>query len=258
VMGGESTSGPAAAIMIGAVVCVAAAIGGDNLQDLKAGYLVGATPWKQQVMLIVGVVASAFVMAPILNLLLNAYGIGPADPANPNSLLAPQATLMTSVAQGVFCLGSDDANCKALPWGMVGLGAIIGVGIIALDEYLRVSKANWRAPVLAVAVGIYLPLELATPIFLGGLVAWLAKRYSERKLAREQQEHNERTGMLFAAGLITGEALIGILMAIPIVLSSQPDVLAIADEPWGSVPGIILILALAYGLYRIGTMKKQP
>ncbi len=110
--GRQGGAGPAAAILIAAVVACAAAIAGDNLHDLKTGYLVGATPWKQQVMLMVGTMVSALVMAPVLNLLLNAYGIGPATPEHPQSLTAPQATLMQSVAEGVFNGG--------LPWLMVG------------------------------------------------------------------------------------------------------------------------------------------
>ena len=100
------------------MVCCAAAVGGDNLQDLKAGYLVGATPWKQQIMLGIGAFSCALVMAPVLNLLLKAYGIGAPTPEHPNALIAPQATLMASVAKGMF--GGD------LPWGMISIGAIIG------------------------------------------------------------------------------------------------------------------------------------
>src|SRR5690606_22409789 len=155
-LGPEATQGAAAAIMIGAVVCVAAAMGGDNLQDLKAGHIVGATPWKQQAMLAVGAMASALVMTPILNLLLQAYGFGPATPEQPNSLAAPQAMLMASVARGVF--GGD------LPWDMVGLGALIGVITVAFDQWLAKREAKFRVPVLAAAIGIYLPLELMTPI----------------------------------------------------------------------------------------------
>ena len=235
-MGAGASAGPAAAIMVGAVVCCAAAIGGDNLQDLKAGYIVGATPWRQQLMQAVGVLSAVLVMAPILNLLLLAYGIGAPTDAQPNALLAPQATLMASVAQGVFGTG--------LPWGMVWAGAVIGTVIIAVDEYLRRSGAAWRAPVLAVAVGIYLPLELSVPILAGGLIAHFA--------ARRQSSVAARHGLLFAAGLITGEALVGIFMAVPIVVSGDPDVIAM---PF-SVPtalGLAVILAVAAALYRVAT-----
>jgi serine/threonine protein kinase len=166
-----------------------------------------------------------------------------ASPAQPNSLLAPQATLMASVAQGVFGGG--------LPWVMVGFGAAIGVLIIALDEYLKASGAAWRAPVLAVAVGIYLPLELAVPIFAGGLVAHFAA--SRGRLAKDgNAEARLRNGVLVAAGLITGEALIGIFMAVPIVLSGDPNVIALAT----SVPtwiGLAVIATITAWIYRVAT-----
>ncbi len=239
-LGASAETGPVAAIMVGAVICCAAAIAGDNMQDLKAGYIVGATPWRQQVMQGIGVLSAVLLMAPILNLLLRAYGIGVPTEAHPNPLPAPQATLMASVAQGVFGGG--------LPWPMVAIGAGIGATIIAIDEWLKRSGSTWRAPVLAVAVGIYLPLELAVPIAIGGVLAHFTgggKSIAERG----------RTGMLFAAGLITGEALIGILMAIPIVLTSKPDVLALPfalPVPLATLLGIAVFLALAIALYRTG------
>jgi putative OPT family oligopeptide transporter len=241
-MGEEAVNGPAAAIMVGAVVCCAAAIAGDNLQDLKAGYIVGATPWKQQVMQGIGVVSAVLVMAPILNLLLQAYGIGVPTADQPDALLAPQATLMASVAEGVFGAG--------LPWGMIAAGAGVGAVIVALDEYLRMTDAAWRAPVLAVAVGIYLPLELSTAILLGGLIAYAANRRAEA--GDGDSALAKRNGMLFASGLITGEALIGIAMAIPIVLTGNPDVIAI-DGNLPSFVGLLVIAGLAGWLYRVGT-----
>lgn len=241
-MGGDATAGPAAAIMVGAVVCCAAAIAGDNLQDLKAGYLVGATPWRQQVMQAAGVLAAVLVMAPILNLLLQAYGIGAPTAAQPNALLAPQATLMASVAEGVFGAG--------LPWTMVAIGALIGVAIIALDEYLKATGASWRAPVLAVAVGIYLPLELATAILLGGLIAFYARRRTQA--SGVDPVVAQRNGMLFASGLITGEALIGIGMAVPIVLSGNPDIITLGLE-LPTIVGLLVIAALSTMLYKVAT-----
>jgi putative OPT family oligopeptide transporter len=240
-LGTSEGAGPAAAIMVGAVVCSAAAIGGDNLQDLKAGYIVGATPWRQQVMQAVGVVAAVVLMAPILNLLLNAYGIGAPTQERPNSLLAPQATLMASVAQGVFGGG--------LPWRMVFLGVGIGAVIIVVDEVLKARGSTWRAPVLAVAVGIYLPLELSIPILLGGIIAKIA---SHGQGTVEAPAKAGNVGVLFAAGLITGEALIGIFMAVPIVISGNPDVLALAVSIPASV-GLVVIAAIAYALYRVAT-----
>ena len=233
-IGGEEAVGPAGAIMVGAVVCCAAAIGGDNLQDLKAGYLLGATPWRQQLAQCLGVVAAVLVIAPILNLLLTAYGIGAPTDDHPNSLLAPQATLMASVANGVFGGG--------LPWDMIAWGAVIGIVVIGVDLYLARTGAAWRAPVLAVAVGIYLPLELEVPILLGGLIAEVTSRRAAVKGGRQ--------GLLFAAGLITGEALVGILMAIPIVLSRDANVFALPfDAP--SFLGLLAVGAVCVALYRV-------
>ncbi len=247
-MGGEAGIGPAAAILVGAVVCCAAAIAGDNLQDLKAGYIVGATPWRQQFMQCIGVLSAVLVMAPILNLLLQAYGIGARTPEQPNALLAPQATLMASVARGVFQGG--------LPWNMVASGAFIGAVIIAVDLRLKAIGSTWRAPVLAVAVGIYLPLELSVPIFVGGIVAEIARRYNAARAASEAEaERRQRFGMLFAAGLITGEALVGIFMAIPIVITSNPDVVAIAQEPLGPWPGLVVMAVLTFVLLRLSQAR---
>ncbi len=249
--GNTHSASAAAAIMIGAVVACAAAIAGDNLHDLKTGYIVGATPWKQQFMLIVGTVVSAVVMAPVLNLLLEAYGIGPVSAAHPQSLTAPQATLMASVAKGVFQGG--------LPWTMVIIGMVVAVIIIAFDLWLEKRGSEFRAPILAVAVGIYLPLELSVPIFLGGIISALIKKtLKSRKLDKDSDETKEieQRGMLISSGLITGEALVGILMAIPIVISGKSDVVAffgVHDYVW---PGIILILALMYAVYKFSIPKK--
>lgn len=247
-MGPQAGAGPAAAILIGAVVCSAAAIAGDNMQDLKCGYIVGATPWKQQVVQGVGVISAVLVMAPILNLLLKAYGIGVPTEETPNALLAPQATLMASVAKGVFGGG--------LPWSMVGIGVIVGAIIIAFDEILKVKGASFRAPVLAVAVGIYLPLELSVPIFFGGLVAHFAERFHAKNDSGEHGQHGLRMGMLFAAGLITGEALIGIFMAVPIVLAGDANVLALPESLHiGSIAGLVVVLALGAAMYRLATTR---
>jgi putative OPT family oligopeptide transporter len=245
-MGKGAALGPVAAIMIGAVVCCAACIGGDNLQDLKCGYIVGATPWKQQVMLAIGAASSALVMAPVLNLLLKAYGIGVPTAEHPDPLIAPQATLMASVAQGMF--GGH------LPWGMISIGAGIGVAVIAWDLWLKRRGAEFRAPVLAVAVGIYLPLELAVPIFAGGLLAWLVEKKLGVHGESPDAERAKRNGMLFAAGLITGEALMGIFIAVPIVTSGRADVIALpAALQFGGWLGLAIVGWLAVMLYRVGT-----
>lgn len=243
-MGKDSEAGPVAAIMIGAVVCCAACIAGDNLQDLKCGYIVGATPWRQQVMLGIGAASSALVMAPVLNLLAQAYGIGVPSETHPNPLLAPQATLMASVSKGLF--GGQ------LPWDMIAVGAVIGVAIIVLDEILKARGSSFRTPVLAVAVGIYLPLELMTPIFLGGLLAWVAERRLRRQgLDAAEIERRHRKGLLFAAGMITGEALMGIAIAVPIVTSGSADVLALpALWHFGEWLGLVVLAVLAGLLFK--------
>jgi putative OPT family oligopeptide transporter len=247
-LGPGAKIGPVAAIMIGAVVCCAACIAGDNLQDLKCGYLLGATPWRQQVMLAIGAISCALVMAPVLNLLAQAYGLGVPTPEHPNALRAPQATLMASVAQGMF--GGE------LPWTMVWIGAAVGAVIIALDEALKRSGKPYRAPVLAAAVGIYLPLELTVPIFLGGLLTYVVERRTDRPQSEEVRERLHRKGVLFSAGLITGEALMGILIAVPIVLAAKADVLAL-PKLWqlegvaGELLGLAMLTAIAFVLYRI-------
>jgi len=239
ILGGGSASGPASAILIGAVVCCAAAIAGDNMQDLKSGRIIGATPYKQQLMNIVGIMVAAAVMAPTLTLLLRAYGIGEPTPQHPNPLAAPQATLMAAVARGIFQGG--------LPLHMVGIGMVLAVLVILIDLELEHRGSVFRMPVLAMAIGIYLPLQLSTPIVFGGIIAWLTQRVRRTPEARAAAE---RSGVLFAAGLITGEALIGIAMAMPIVAFGRADVLAFWGVHEAHWPGIALLGVLLFGLYR--------
>ena len=251
-LGRESPIGAVAAIMIGAVVCCAAAVGGDNLQDLKAGYIVGATPWKQQLMLGIGAFSCALIMAPVLNLLAQAYGIGAPTAEHPNSLSAPQATLMASVAKGMF--GGE------LPWGVIAIGAGVGAAIIAFDEWLKATGKTFRVPVLAAAIGIYLPLELMVPIFLGGLLAYLVERRHGMVGSADESARDRlhRPGTLFAAGLITGEALMGILIAIPIVATGRPDVIALPENlQFGKYVGLAILAVVAWLLYRTGA-KANP
>jgi len=249
-MGKGAANGPPAAIIIGSVVCCAAAIAGDNMQDLKAGYIVEATPWKQQVMQMVGTVSAALVMAPILTLLFKAYGFAGHTSATENALIAPQANLIASVARGVFQGG--------LPWNYIFVGMAAAVAVIAMDVYLERKGSSFRMPVLAVAIGIYLPLELEVPIFAGGLIHQLLKAYHKRKdAAKDAVEQADRHGLLFASGLITGEALIGILLAIPIVISGKPDVLAMLEKPFGAWPGIVLLAGVAYWLYSTAKIKNN-
>lgn len=243
---GGAPLGAVAAIMIGAVVCCAAAVGGDNLQDLKAGYIIGATPWKQQLMLGIGAFSCALIMAPVLNLLATAYGIGAPTAEHPNALAAPQANLMASVARGLF--GGE------LPWLFIGMGAAVGAAIIAIDEWLKKTGKRFRVPVLAAAIGIYLPLELMVPIFLGGLIAHLVERFHKVRADDETgRDRVHKPGVLFAAGLITGEALMGIAIAIPIVVTERADVLAVPVQlPAAQWVGLAVLAVIGWLIYRVG------
>jgi putative OPT family oligopeptide transporter len=233
-LGAGSAKGAAAAILIGAVVCCAAAIGGDNLQDLKTGHILGATPWKQQIMQVVGTISAAVVLGLVLDILHTAYTIG-----SP-TLSAPQATLMKSVAEGVF-----QGN---LPWTMVILGGIIGVLIILLDLRQERIGSDFRVPVLAVAVGIYLPIELTVPIFIGGMISHIGNKKGATEVTR-------RNGLLLSSGLITGEALMGILVAVPIFITSNKDWWPTFDtNTW---LGTLLFIGVMYWLYRTLVNQKQ-
>jgi putative OPT family oligopeptide transporter len=248
-LGKDSSIGPVAAVMIGAVVCCAACIAGDNLQDLKAGYIVGATPWRQQVMLAIGSISCAMVMAPVLNVLAVSYGIGPRTPEHPQSLEAAQANLMASIAKGIF--GGE------LPWNMIAIGALIGVAVIVFDQVLKAKQAPFRVPVLAAAIGIYLPLETMVPIFLGGLLNYLVTRTFGKGLSEEEAERRNRRGMLFAAGLITGEALLGIVIGFAIYFSKDREVFALPSGlqiggSFGEWVGLALLGAVAWWMYNVG------
>jgi putative OPT family oligopeptide transporter len=248
-VGGKSAIGAVAVVLIGAVVCNAAAVAGDNLQDLKAGHIIGATPWRQQVMLCIGVLASAAVMAPVMNVLLFAYGIG--EPAHPGvkALPAPQANLVKSVAEGMFG--------GTLPTGMIAIGAIVGALIILLDLYLKRKGSRWSAPVLAVAVGIYLPLDVSTPILAGGLVAEAVDHWHAKRGASRDHDKLKQNGMLFAAGLITGEALVGIFIAMCIWASKNPDILSVGVElPGGKWWAAVVLLGICFWIFRAGTPRR--
>jgi putative OPT family oligopeptide transporter len=247
-VGGKSAIGAVAVVFIGAVVCNAAAVAGDNLQDLKAGQLVGATPWRQQVMLMVGVIASAAVMAPVMNVLLFAYGIGEPAHAGVKALPAPQANLVRSVAEGMFG--------GTLPVAMIVIGVVVGALIIVLDLYLKRIGSRWGAPVLAVAVGIYLPLDVSTPILAGGLVAEFVSRWHRRHNEADDHEKLAQNGMLFAAGLITGEALVGIFIAMCIWISKNPEVLTLSyHAPAAQWIAAALLFGICYWIFRAGTPR---
>jgi putative OPT family oligopeptide transporter len=242
-LGRASQLGPVAAIMIGAVVCCAASVAGDNLQDLKCGYLIGASPWRQQLMLAIGAISCALVMAPVLNLLNETRGIGVPTAEHPNPLLAPQATLMAAVSRAMF--GGE------LPWTMVWIGAVIGAAIIAIDAVQKKRGSNFRVPVLAAAVGIYLPLDVTMPIFLGGILAHVVARSAGKPRDPADQERMHQDGVLYSSGLITGEALMGIVVAFFVWKFKDPDVMALPERfHYGEWLGLVIFAALAALLYR--------
>ena len=256
----EVVSLAAVVIIIGGVVASSASLSCDNLQDLKSGQLVGATPWKQQVTLIAGVIAGALVVAPILELLYEAYGMGGVFPRagmDPTkSLSAPQANLMASVAQGVFEHKMD--------WILVIMGVGIGIAVLLVDRLvLAVAKAPYRLSVMAVALGIYLPMDVVLPLVIGGLISYFAQRSLKRKVAHETTEvkeqsmaMGERRGLLFCAGLIAGDALLGIVLAIPFATYQSTDVLAIVGESFSqtaTILGTIGFAGFAYYLHILGS-----
>lgn len=200
-----------------AVICVAS-ISNDNLQDLKTGYLLKATPWRQQVALIIGCIVGALVISPVLELLYEAYGFTGAMPREgmdaAQALAAPQATLMTTIASGIFA--------HNLEWAYIFTGIAIGAVLIAADLVLKKSSGGKLAlPVLAVGMGIYLPPSVNMPIVAGAVLAAVLKHIIGKKAEnREGRLKNaDRIGTLFAAGLIVGESLIGVIMAFIIAFS---------------------------------------
>ena len=231
------------ALFVVAIVFACATISNDNLQDLKTGQLVGASPRKQQIALIVGVVAGALVIAPVLNLLARAYGFAGAANVGAvasNPLPAPQATLISALAQGV--IGGN------LDWKMIGVGAIVGLVIIAIDEGLGAAR-RLRIPPLAVGIGIYLPMSATFAVVVGAIVGhW----YDKRAARTRNPQRAERLGVLVASGMIVGESLFGVLNAGLIVASSNdaPIALVPADFAAANILGVLTFVALVFLLYR--------
>ena len=193
--GYAGTQGMVATLGVAAVVCCAACTAGDVCNDLKTGSIVGATPRHQQKMQLAGVVVAALVMAPVLQLLHDAYGIGTRE------LAAPQASLFASLARGFF-------GNEVLPWGLVALGAAIGIGVLALDYALERQGNSFRLHLMPIAVGLYLPFGLGVPIFAGGLLEWWGRRSSTA------DESGSQRGILFSSGVVAGEALVGVGVAL--------------------------------------------
>jgi putative OPT family oligopeptide transporter len=230
------------ALFVTAIVFACATISNDNLQDLKTGQLVGASPWRQQVALMVGVVAGAAVIPPILNLLAHAYGFAGAANVGvvaQHPLPAPQATLIAALAQGV--IGSH------LDWRMIGIGILIGVGLIVFDALLGVVK--WlRVPPLAVGIGIYLPMSATFAVVVGAVVGHWYNRQAARSV---DPGRAERIGVLVASGLIVGESLFGVLNAGLIVASSSDAPLALVPATFlpANALGALAFVALVAVLY---------
>jgi putative OPT family oligopeptide transporter len=231
------------ALFVTAIIFACATISNDNLQDLKTGQLVGASPMRQQIALVVGVIAGAAVIAPVLNLLAKAYGFAGApnvDVVAPNPLPAPQATLISALAQGV--IGGQ------LEWKMIGIGAAVGVGLIILDATLGVMK-KMRIPPLAVGIGIYLPMSATFAVIVGAVIShW----YDGRTKSMPDPARADRLGTLVASGLIVGESLWGVVNAGLIVGLSKDAPIGLVPEtfvlaPWLGVLAFVGAIVFLYG-----------
>src|SRR5947207_3249834 len=243
------------ALFTTAVIFNVAAIANNNLQDLKTGQLVDATPWKQQVALVIGVVAGALVIPPVLDLMNHTYGFAGAPGADPRRALpAPQAGLISSLAKGVISADID--------WSLIGIGALIGVGIVLLDESLGRTTKQMRVPPLAVGLGIYLPTSSTLMIVVGAAGGWFYDRLANRTA---RPEATKQLGVLLASGLIVGEGIIAVVISLIRAVSDKPAPLALVGpdgaltkwipslakfETAGIVLGGITFAAMAFILYR--------
>lgn len=239
-----SGAGPqlvAFALFVTGLVLACAVIANDNLQDLKTGQLIGATPWKQQVALMVGVLAGSAVIPPILDLLNAAYGFAPLPgtglPTPQAPLPAPQATLIATLARGILGEGLD--------WRMIFIGAGVGLLLVALDAWL--GRRGWlRLPPLAVGIGIYLPMSATLPVVIGAVIGY----YYDR---RRPDPVSQRMGVLLASGFIVGESLFGVLLAGLIVATGSGAPLALIGEGHegaAMAAGTALVIAMLVWLYR--------
>lgn len=251
----------AMALFMTSVVVAIAAISNDNLQDLKTGQLVGATPWKQQVALLIGCVVGSIAIAPVLNLLYQAYGFTGAMPRegmDPSvALSAPQATLMTTIAQGIFSSSMD--------WTYIFIGIGVGVVAIVVNLILKGTTASLSLPPLAIGMGIYLPPALETPLVVGAVIGYFVNRYLRKRaakragnLADQDVEICNRRGVLFSSGLIVGESIIGVIIAAIIVISvtsggSEAPLQLVGKgfEDTAEWLGLIVFVAVAIGLVRL-------
>jgi putative OPT family oligopeptide transporter len=232
------------ALFTTAVVFNVAAIANNNLQDLKTGQLVDATPWKQQVALVIGVIAGSFVIPPVLDLVNHAYGFvgAPGAELRPHPLPAPQAGLISSLAQGVIAADID--------WSLIRIGGLIGIGIILLDEILARTTKHMRVPPLAVGLGIYLPTQSTLMIVVGAVVGWA---FDQRANRTPKPEATKQLGVLLASGLIVGESIIGVILSAIVVFSGKAAPLALVGpgfETAGIFIGGVAFAVIAFVLYR--------
>jgi putative OPT family oligopeptide transporter len=241
------------ALFTTAVIFNVAAIANNNLQDLKTGQLVDATPWKQQVALIIGVLAGAVVIPPVLNLVNQAYGFlgAPGADLRPSPLPAPQAGLISSLAQGVIAADID--------WSLIRMGAMIGVAIIVVDWVLSRGTKHMRIPPLAVGLGIYLPTASTLMIVVGAIAGWFFDRAADRT---PNPKSAKDLGVLLASGLIVGESTIGVVLSAIVVFSGVAAPLALVRpefETAGKVIGGVAFVAIGFALYRwiLGMASKR-
>jgi putative OPT family oligopeptide transporter len=242
VSGDQTKALVAFALFVTAIIFGVATISNNNLQDLKTGQLVEATPWKQQVALILGVVFGAIVIPPILDLMNTAFTFQGAPGAKETALAAPQAAIISTIAQGV--LGGD------LDWGLIKEGAIIGAVAVVVDEFLkRTSGKRLHLPPLAIGMGIYLPLEADLLIPFGAVLGWFYNRWA---MTSKSPAFAERMGVLMATGLIVGESLMGVVYAFAVAAAEKAgsadsaNVLALR-EPYSQVM-IVSMVVFAAGI----------
>lgn len=237
------------ALLVTSVLISVAVSANDNLQDLKTGQLVDATPWRQQVALVIGVIAGSVIIPVILNLLNRSNGFAGATShavAGATPLAAPQATLITTIAKGV--IGGD------LQWGLIGIGALVGAGLVLADELLR-RGGRYSLPPLGAALAIYLPSAVTVPVILGALAGWV---YDRRVEGRPDGEAAMRLGVLMVSGYIVGDSLLNVVHAGLIAATNQSAPLALVPEDWALArpAAVVGYLALALGLYAWSGRKR--
>jgi putative OPT family oligopeptide transporter len=242
VLGYTGTAGMLATLGVAGVVCCAACTAGDICQDLKIGHIVGATPRRLQMGEVIGTMIPAFIIAPTMQLLQNAYGIGTPVREGVQPLLAPQGVMFEKLVGGIFGAG------KNLPWDLVGYGALVGVVAILIDRFvLEPRKTKFRLHAMPLAVGMYLPWTVTFPILIGGFVYRIVERMSIRRGdAPDARQAVVHRGLLFSSGLVAGEAIMGIVIAILFLTGLKMPLLKSWTESTGWVDAVSL-----FGLFAV-------